>query len=42
MKEKLVKIIIDPSEGYVELSETNKDAPIFAFRGEKPIGMIVY
>ena len=42
MKEKLVKIIIDPSEGYVELSETNKDAPIFAFRGEKPIGMIVH
>ena len=42
MKEKLVKIIIDPPEEYVELSKTNTNAQVFAFRGEKPIGMLVY
>jgi len=42
MKEKLVKIIIDPPEECVELSKTNPKVPTFAFSGKKPIGMLVY
>ena len=42
MKEKLVKIIIDPPIECIELSKTNTNIQVFAFRGEKHVGMIVY
>ena len=42
MKEKLVKIIIDPPEKCIRLMETDSRLPTFAFLGEKPVGMIVH
>ena len=34
MKEKLVRVVINPPREYIELSKTNPKAPTFAFSGK--------